>query len=146
MQPTSTRRWPWLGSRPVVSVSRTISRMFCSLLQRARESPPPFWHCSNAGEDFTHLGAGVRETLRRIHHEIGAPPLFIIRHLVGHDGGELLLAHARPPEGALALHISRRRYHHHRVAALIGAGLEQQRDVEHRNRRAVAFRLGQEAL
>ena len=43
-----------------------------------------------------------------------------------------------------ALHLRRRRHHHHRIDAAVAAGLEQQRDIEHHDRRALGFRLRQE--
>ena len=48
------------------------------------------------------------------------------------------LGHARPLQHARALHLGRRRHHHHRIDPLVAAGLEQQRDIEHHDRRAVA--------
>src|SRR5579872_4097543 len=124
MQPSSTSRWPWAGSRPVVSVSRTISRILVYRCRRPREggdpviaalivltgcpprghdrydSAPPFRHCSDTRQNITHLRARILETFRCIHHEIGAPALFGVRYLLGKNGGEFLFAHAGALEGA----------------------------------------------
>ena len=62
--PISTMRWPCAGSRPVVSVSRTISRM--RLFRFARQP----------GDNITNLGARMIESLRTVHNEIGAPSSF----------------------------------------------------------------------
>src|SRR6185503_2098335 len=134
-QPSSTRRWPWFGSSPVVSVSRTISRM-------ASESIPFRRHLSYLRENFTHLPARRLESLPAIHDEIGSRALFRVGQLLGGERGELLLAHARALEHAGALHLGRRGHHHDRVAARLAAGFVQQRDVEHRHFGAAARGLG----
>ena len=41
-----------------------------------------------------NLGAGVLESARAIHHEIGPPALFRVGHLPRQDGLEPLHAHA----------------------------------------------------
>src|SRR5579862_8696505 len=88
-QPSSTSRCPCAGSRPVVSVSRTISRMLFLC-----DSMPSFRHLSNPAEDFTHLHAHRVESARGIHHEIGAGALFRVRHLLGENRRKFVLAHA----------------------------------------------------
>ena len=80
MQPISTSRWPWTGSRPVVSVSKTISRMEPSDRSAAEN------HCaatasSQPPRESPHLRARRLNSLRRIHHKIGPPALFRVRHL-----------------------------------------------------------------
>src|SRR6516165_5714892 len=126
MQPISTNRCPWKGSSPVVSVSSTISRtsMFPHPLSRSDESPPPPGHCSNRVEDRTHVGPRCLEAARRIHDKIRAAALFIVRHLLGQDRFELFHGHAGAFEHARALHLGRRRYHHHRVDSFFSAGLK----------------------
>src|SRR5271167_4664941 len=98
MQPISTMRSPWKGSRPVVSVSKTISRIGFHSSRRlcGSESAVPPRHCSDRPQDVAHLGAGMIETLRAIHDIVRAPAFFRIRHLFGHDGVEFLFGHARP--------------------------------------------------
>ena len=59
------------------------------------------------------------------------------------DRFELLQRHAGPLQHARALHVRRRRHHHHRVDPRIAAGLEQERNVEHRDRLAARLRLRQ---
>src|SRR6516162_9048566 len=104
MQPISTNRCPWKGSSPVVSVSSTISRtsMFPHPLPRSDESPP-LGHCSNRVEDRTHVGPRRLEAARRIHDEIRAAALFVVRHLLGQDRFELFDSHAGAFEHARAL-------------------------------------------
>src|SRR5262245_37739295 len=98
-QPISTSRCPWKGSSPVVSVSSTITRIFRSRSRRAaRESPPPLRHCSDGGEDRTHLGAGGVESMRGVHDKIGAGALLGVGHLPRQNGLELLHGHAGPLE------------------------------------------------
>ena len=87
-----------------------------------------------------HLGPGGIEAARRIHHEIGAPALFLVGHLLGQQGMELLRRHAGPLEDAGALHVARRRHHHDGVDPPVAAGLEQQRNVEHHDRARRAAR------
>src|ERR1700735_2954266 len=110
MQPISTRRWPWKGSRPVVSVSSTISRMepLTTPLRDDRRESSAVAHVSDCQQNVAHLGAGVIETLRTVEHEVGAPAFFRVRHLLPQQRGKFLLAHARPLEGALALELGRR--------------------------------------
>src|SRR5581483_692342 len=137
-QPSSTRRWPWAGSRPVVSVSRTISRIVLPLSLRARRFAAsrndneslssPFWHLSHLRQNFTHLRPRRFVSLPAIHDEIGARALVGVRHLLGQQRVELLLGHARPLHHAGALRARRRRHHHHGVAAAVAAGLVQQRN------------------
>src|ERR1700688_2810020 len=129
MQPISTKRSPWVGSSPVVSVPKTISRIefrkpdFRRLGRRrvraGCESPWSTRHISDASQNFTNLSAGMIEILRTVHDEIGAPALFRIGHLLIEKRRELVLGHAGPPEGALALDLGRGRDHDHRVAAAL---------------------------
>jgi hypothetical protein len=68
----------------------------------------------------------------------------VIRHLPRQDGVQLVHGHAWALERARALHVGRRRYHHHRVHPLLAAGFEQERNVEHRDLLAPRLRLGQQ--
>ena len=99
-----------------------------------------FGHSSNCVEDGTHLGARRLEALRGIHDKIGAPPLFRIGHLLCQDRFELLRGHPGALEHTRALDLHRRRHNHDGVDALVGAGLEQERNIEHHD--LVAARLG----
>ena len=82
MQPISTSRWPCSGSRPVVSVSSTISRM-ASAPRSGESASAACGIVATARKNRLHLGARGIESVRRIHHEIGAPALFGVRHLLG---------------------------------------------------------------
>src|SRR6185369_6021366 len=59
------------------------------LVSRRRIAWPPCWHCTHPLKDVAHLRAGMLETLRSIHDEIGAGALLGVWNLVGEDGGEL---------------------------------------------------------
>src|SRR5579872_4541125 len=127
-QPTSTRRWPSSGSSPVVSVSRTISRILLVWVAGclgAAESLATLAHFSDRLQDVAHLRAGMIEGLRTVHDKVGAGALVRIRHLLGEKRGKFLCRHARPLEGAAALDLGRRRHYDHGVAAFGPAGLEQ---------------------
>src|SRR5689334_3775194 len=141
MHPSSTSRWPWAGSRPVVSVSRTISRMLCAV-----ESVTPFWHFSYSRKNFTYLRTCRIESFRCIHDEIRAFSFFRVRHLVCRNPCQLLCSHAGTLENTRALNVFRRGYDHHGVAAPITAGFEQQGNIQHCDWRIFPFGLGKEAL
>src|SRR5690348_12302125 len=122
IQPTSTRRSPRRGSRPVVSVSRTISRIRSRQLQHdlekceavfrkdhaqskisRGESGPPPRHLNSLVENVADPRAHGIETVRGIHDEVGAPALFFIRYLPSQDGVEFFIVHRAPRQYALAL-------------------------------------------
>src|SRR5262249_27409475 len=88
------------------------------------QSPPPLRHCSTRAEDRTRLSARRLEATRRIHDKIRAAALFVVRHLLGQNRFELFHGHAGAFEHARALHLRRRRYHHHRVDSFFSTGLE----------------------
>src|SRR5229473_8124272 len=126
-QPISTSRSPRSGSRPVVSVSRTISRI--SYYRTNDESGSSSRHLSslidNVPDSRTH---GV-EAVRSIHHEIRAFALFCVGQLPRQDGGELFPGHVVALQDSLALNFRRCRDHHHRIDAFLTAGLEQERHI-----------------
>src|SRR3954452_19953463 len=141
-QALSLRRCPWNGSSPVVSVSSTISRTSAPLVPRRNESPP-LRHCSNGGKDRTHLRTRRLEPLRGVHDKIRTPAVFGVRHLLGQDCSQLFHGHAGALQHARALTLSRPRHHHHRVAPRVAAGLEQERNIQHRNLLSPRLRLSQ---
>src|SRR5580700_11805819 len=144
-QPISTTRCPANGSRPVVSVSSTISRMptlrggpfgpparpMCRRRAAAipHESPSPSRIFMHKPQNVAYLRASIVELLRAIHDKVGAPAFLGIRHLLGEKRGELVLGHPRAAEDALALQLGRRRHHDDGVAAPLASGLEQERHV-----------------
>ena len=75
------------------------------------------------------------EPAARVDHEIRPRPLLGIRHLLGADRLERRLGHAGAGEHAGTLDLRRGRDDEDRVAAAVGPGLEQQRDVEDDQRR-----------
>src|SRR5687768_2285168 len=93
MQPISTMRSPPAGLRPVVSVSKMISRM--GPLSTRRQA--------KTSKDRPHLGARGVETARRIDDEIGARALVGIGPLAGEDRVEPRRGHSGPRQHALAL-------------------------------------------
>src|SRR3981081_2467489 len=92
-QPISTSRSPRKGSRPVVSVSRTISRID-DKPQRVKgsngESGSPLRHLNSLAENVPDSCTHRIESVRGIHHEIRAPAFFGIGQLPRQDGIELL--------------------------------------------------------
>src|SRR5262249_8102997 len=112
MQPISTRRSPESGSSPVVSVSKTISRM---IVAARCESPAP--HCSDISQNVANLRSRVIESLRAVHDEIGTAPLLGIGHLLGEQCRKLFFRHSGAAERARALHLGGRGNYDDRVAA-----------------------------
>src|SRR5262249_47471788 len=118
MQPISTTRSPVRGSRPVVSVSSTISRMY--FLPLAHDLFPKTGthfsgscagpritfarHSSNGAQNAMNLRPGGIEAARAIHYEMGAAALFLVGRLFGEDRVELACAHVGAGEHAFALH------------------------------------------
>src|SRR6185437_13479875 len=98
-QPISTIRCPSAGSNPVVSVSRTISRMIGVFLGAAT--------LAQLGQDHLDLLESVLEALVGHNHKMGFCTLFFIRHLAGMKMVELFLRHARPCQDPLALNVRR---------------------------------------
>src|SRR5690349_7144196 len=86
----------------------------------------------------------VRKSAPAVHNEVGPRALFFIGQLAGKQMFEPLYRHAGPPEHALALHMMRRAEHDRDVDALVGAGLEQKRDLEHGKLRALLLLFAQE--
>src|SRR3990172_6621487 len=121
--PTSTTRWPAPGSRPVVSVSRTISRMARLLPARRAEY---------AVDDAADLFKGILETAAGVDDEIGPPALLRIGNLAGHDGGKFGGCHPRTFEGPGLLQRLGRRDHHHLVDLGLAAGFVEQRVIKDR--------------
>src|ERR1044071_8049474 len=97
-QPISTIRCPSAGSNPVVSVSRTISRMVGVFLGAAA--------LAKLGHDHLYLLESVLEAFVRHNHEIGFCTFFFVGHLARMQVVELLLGHPRPCQDPLALHRS----------------------------------------
>src|SRR6185437_11159663 len=146
MQASSIRRWPLSGSRPVVSVSRTISRAITPSLApfaRPRKALAPV-RTLQFRDDGAHLLARMIEALAGVDDEMGAGALLLVGHLTGEDAVELGFAHPFARQDPLALHIGRRGDHDDGVHVSLAAGLEEQRDVEHHDRNAVFLGLLEE--
>src|SRR5947209_5994828 len=125
MPPISTRRCTSLGSSPVVSVSRTISRIS---LRSAGSS-------GDGAQDRTDPALCMVKTEARLDEKMRTPALLRIGHLLRHYCAEFLLRHARTAEDALPLHRLRRRHEGDRVGLAFAAGLEKQRNVENEDGR-----------
>src|SRR6266540_4148648 len=132
--PISTTRWPCAGSRPVVSVSRMISRMSVIRISHERR------------HNITNLGKGMLGRFRRIHNEIDPGALFFVGHLVGDEGLEFLVGHARTLHDARFLNFRRRRYHDDAIDIAVASGLEQKRDVENRKPRSLPAAMVEKIL
>src|SRR5712671_777527 len=102
-------RWPSAGSRPVVSVSSTISRKL--------SSPP----VAEESDDRLQTAQGEAATGPGRHHEIRALPLPMIRHLISQNSIQANLGHPRPPHDTLPLHEGGRRNDEHIIAPALGA-------------------------
>src|SRR5258705_13747669 len=99
MQPTSTTRWPARGSRPVVSVSRTISRMrlFSSLFAAGLRKAGCVFLLPRIGRPETAMPAlerrhrsGERRARRRQAEpgrddDVGLAALEYVGHLLAQD-------------------------------------------------------------
>src|ERR1700682_4525907 len=120
-QPISTSRSPRSGSRPVVSVSRTISRMNYKAGKGESGSPPR--HFNSLIQNVPNSCAHGIESMGSIHHEIRTFALFGVGQLPRQDSVELFAAHVVARQDSLALNFRRRRDHHHRVDAFLAAGL-----------------------
>src|SRR5690606_38143179 len=97
-QAISTSRSPVAGSKPVVSVSRTISRAM-RLVCRASPWPSTCLLTRPQGsDDLAHLGSRRLQPLAGFDDEVGALALLGVGHLLGQDGVQLLLRHPGPLE------------------------------------------------
>src|SRR6056297_17151 len=88
--PISTIRSPCSGSNPVVSVSRTISRIF---------QPVPY-----IPDHILNLPAGILKGVG-LDHVVGAAALFGIGHLARADILKRLRAHCAAVQHSLALNL-----------------------------------------
>jgi hypothetical protein len=79
-----------------------------------------------------------------IDNEVGAAALFPVGHLALQDRAQLVRGHARPGHDARPLDHGRGGHDDDGVAAALGTGFEQQRDVEHDHRRAPGGGAGEE--
>ena len=86
-------------------------------------------------ERFVHVCAARAA----VHNVVGARSLLGVGELARQQMLELLHRHARPCQHALALHLRGRGQRDRHVDALLGAGLEQKRDLQHRELRARVF-------
>ncbi len=143
MQPISISRSPPFGLRPVVSVSRMISRMRVSdrpqdsrIARVKRRLPsgarrPSPGRPRNSAMTASSAAWLVVDVAARVHNEIGARALFRIRHLARQQLVELFRRHPGPLQQAGALHLGRGADDDRHVDQLVGAGLEQQRNLQH---------------
>src|SRR5580704_11879309 len=103
-QPISTSRSPRNGSRPVVSVSSTISRI--NSCPGNDESGSPLRHLSSLLQNVPDPCAYRLKTIGCIHHEIGAGALFRVGQLPREDGVELFAGYVVTRQDSLALNFA----------------------------------------
>src|SRR6516164_5822687 len=139
MQATSTIRCPSCGSRPVVSVSKTISRI---------GPPPPLAIGAPAlPSDHRFLGAQRYDDCTQTaqahapiqagrNNKIGTPAFLVIRHLIAQNRRQSPLRHTGSPHYPLLLHQSGGGYNDHVITPPFAAALEEQRDIEDNDRLA----------
>src|SRR5436305_6833050 len=120
MPPISTRRCPSLGSSPVVSVSRTISRI------SLRSTGP----AGNGAQDRTDPSLGMGEAEACFDEKMRPLALLRIGHLLADYCAEFFLRHARPGKDPLSLHSFGSGHERHRIGVSLAAGLENQSDIE----------------
>src|SRR6516165_12104442 len=112
MQAISTIRCPSCGSRPVVSVSKTISRISLSL------SPPLSVYTPALPSDRQPLGTQESDdcaqsvqaqapTQTGRHNKVGAPTFLTIRHLITQDRRQALFRYTGSSQHSLTLHQAR---------------------------------------
>src|SRR4029077_266906 len=107
MQAISTIRCPSLGSSPVVSVSRTISRINppapFSVDAPSLASYRRFFGTQESDDCLQPAQAqGSAPTCRN--DEVGAPAFFESRSLIAQDRRQSALSHTGPPQYSLLLH------------------------------------------
>src|SRR4030095_891171 len=120
MQPISTIRSPPAGDKPVVSVSKTISRMASLNTRREAET----------SQYIATLGAGLFEGAGSVDDKVGTRPLCLVRQLAVEDLLELPGRHSRTGQHPFALQFRSRGDDDDLVERLVAAGFEQQGDVE----------------
>ena len=100
----------------------------------------------NAAQQGRHLCRGRGDAATGIDNEMRPPPLLRIGHLLAHYRGEALLSHARTGEHPLLLHRRGGRYADDRIDEFVAACLEQQRNIEHDQRRAGPRGVGEKRV
>src|SRR5215471_20619258 len=119
-QAISTTRWPEAGSRPVVSVSSTTSRMTGTPSCRSSAPRPPPRQSDHAGERPQARAAvepGWDNEVR---------PLLLdgIGRLTRQDCRHALRRHPGPVQNAPGLDEARRAHDDNEIAALLASGFE----------------------
>src|SRR5580692_7709269 len=120
-QPISTSRSPRSGSRPVVSVSRTISRMGWQTERDESGSTPR--HLNSLVQNVPDSRAHRIKAVRRIHYEIRAFALFGVGQLPRQDGVKLFAGHVVARQDSLALNFRGAGDDDHRIDAFLAPGL-----------------------
>src|SRR5688572_5113453 len=135
-QPTSISRSPFRQSRPVVSVSRTISRTSPSESVRARAQADRAAPLKKSGGErqgsqyIVDLSGSVGVTSARIHDEMRPSPLYAIRDLARQQRFELSRVHAWPGEDPSPLDRRVRGHHNDDIDAALPSRLEEKRHVD----------------
>src|SRR6516225_2421802 len=137
MQAISTIRCPSPGSRPVVSVSRTISRISpppplsvrAPALTIARQPP-----AAQESDDCMQPAQAQAATQAGRNDEVGTTTFLGIRHLIAQDSYEALVCHAAAPQDPLTLYQQRCGNNENIIASAFTTALEEKWDIEHDNR------------
>ena len=82
-------------------------------------------------DQFIERCVHVLEARAAVHNVVGPRPPLGVGKLAREQMFELVHGHAGPRQHALPLHMRRRGQHDSHVDALLGAGLEQKRDLQH---------------
>src|SRR5215813_2408076 len=149
MHAISTIRCPSLGSRPVVSVSRTISRINPPApLPVHTPSLPGYRQLFGAqkSDDCTqpaqaHLSA---QTCRN--DKVRSSAFYAIRRLIFQDCRQTILRHTRPPHYPLPLHEPRCGDHENIITSAFAPALEEKRNIKHDNRLSPRAGMGAKSL
>src|SRR4029079_8701594 len=110
MQPISISRSPPFGLRPVVSVSRMISRMHFDAAIREKPSSPVARISlrvapSQRGDYGIERGPARLDIGARVYIEVAAPALLGVRQLPGEQFVELVFGQPLPLQQPVALHL-----------------------------------------
>src|ERR1700758_1064892 len=137
MQAISTIRCPLHGSRPVVSVSKTISRISPPPPLSVRTPAPPRDRQplgAQESDDCPQPAQAQPSTQTGRNDEVSTTTFLVIRHLIAQDSCEALARHAVAPQDPLTLHQHRCGNNENIIASALTTTLEEKWDIEPDNR------------
>src|SRR5215468_8231177 len=145
MQAISTIRCPSFGSRPVVSVSRTISRINPPALLPVHTPPLPGYRQlfgAQKSDNCTQSAQAHHSAQTCRNNKVRSSAFFAIRHLIFQDCCQTILRHTRPPQYPLPLHEARCGDHENIITSAFAPALEEKRNIKHDNRLSPRAGLG----